>query len=418
MDHGTTLDTRPTLFRMPQTLTLPLLAVLAAAVATQQAPTRFAAAAETAPDEATVGTRSRPFRRAITTILKVDRLGKGNRDAAAAARVLSAAPVDVLPEVLKAMNAANDLARNWLRGVAEAIADKALSEKRPLPKQWLEEFVTDRRNHPRARHLAFELLLRVDPTARERLIPGMIDDPAPEFRREAVARLIAQADHALQAGQTEKAKQQLERALQAATDKDQVEAIVKRLKPLGRTVNLQRHFGFITQWYMIGPFDNRGGVGFAAEYPPERRVDLNAKLNGQLGPVKWTLVRTDDDYGLLDITRLFQNYKGSVMYAYTEFYSPREQDVEFRLATPNAWKLWLNGELLFGREEYHRGTRMDQYRVPARLRRGKNTILLKICQNEQTQDWAQRYQFQFRVVDPTGRAVLSQPPADVSLRRR
>ncbi len=315
------------------------------------------------------------------------------------------------------MNAANDLARNWLRGVAEAIADKAFREKRPLPKQWLEDFVTDRANHPRARRLAYELLLRVDPSARERLIPGMIDDPAPELRRDAVARLIEQADAALQADQTDKARELLEKALQAATDRDQVEALVKRLKPLGRTVDLQRHFGFITQWYMIGPFDNRGGVGFAAEYPPERQVDLNATLNGQLGPVKWTPVRTDDPYGLIDITKLFRNYKGSVMYAYTEFYSPREQTVEFRLATPNAWKLWLNGKLLFGREEYHRGTRMDQYRVSATLQKGKNTILLKICQNEQTQDWAQRYQFQFRVVDPSGRAVLSQPPADLSLRR-
>jgi hypothetical protein len=43
----------------------------------------------------------------------------------------------------------------------------------------------------------------------------------------------------------------------------------------------------------------------------------------------------------------------------------------------------------------------------ARLRAGKNVILLKVCQNEQSEDWAQTWQFQFRVCDATGTAILS-----------
>ncbi|HEX6987399.1 MAG TPA: hypothetical protein VF170_18620, partial [Planctomycetaceae bacterium] len=72
----------------------------------------------------------------------------------------------------------------------------------------------------------------------------------------------------------------------------------------------------------------------------------------------------------------------------------------------NAWKLWVNGEFLFGREEYHRGMELDQYRVPATLKPGRNVILLKILQNEQDDDWAQSYKFRLRVCDPTGVAVL------------
>jgi hypothetical protein len=63
--------------------------------------------------------------------------------------------------------------------------------------------------------------------------------------------------------------------------------------------------------------------------------------------------------------------------------------------------------LVFAREEYHRGMNLDQYRMRGKLKAGKNVILIKICQNEQTEDWAQRWQFQFRVVDATGTAVLS-----------
>ena len=79
--------------------------------------------------------------------------------------------------------------------------------------------------------------------------------------------------------------------------------------------------------------------------------------------------------------------------------------MEFRFGTPNAWKLWLNGELLFGREEYHRGMFYDQYQVRGQLKPGKNVILMKICQNEQKEDWAQDWKIQFRICDPTGRAL-------------
>jgi hypothetical protein len=90
----------------------------------------------------------------------------------------------------------------------------------------------------------------------------------------------------------------------------------------------------------------------------------------------------------------------------TKFNSDKNQTVDLRLGTPNAWKLWVNGELLFAREEYHRGTKLDQYRVAAKLKAGENLILLKVCQNEQNDDWAQKYQFQLRGADPAGSAIL------------
>ena len=51
---------------------------------------------------------------------------------------------------------------------------------------------------------------------------------------------------------------------------------------------------------------------------------------------------------------------------------------------------------------------MDQYSVPVTFKPGKNVILLKLCQNEQTESWAQRYQFQLRIARPSGTGVLSE----------
>jgi hypothetical protein len=55
---------------------------------------------------------------------------------------------------------------------------------------------------------------------------------------------------------------------------------------------------------------------------------------------------------------------------------------------------------------------IDQYRVGAVMQAGRNLILLKICQDEQKPDWAQRYEFQLRVCDANGSGVLSQPAAE------
>ena len=54
---------------------------------------------------------------------------------------------------------------------------------------------------------------------------------------------------------------------------------------------------------------------------------------------------------------------------------------------------------------------IDQYIATGALNEGKNTILLKICQNEQTEAWAQNWQFQLRVCDAVGTAILSQDRA-------
>ncbi len=65
------------------------------------------------------------------------------------------------------------------------------SEARRRPPIWTS--VLDRSQPPRGRRLAYELLLRVDPAAEDRLVPQMLDDPARELRRDAVERVIAEA---------------------------------------------------------------------------------------------------------------------------------------------------------------------------------------------------------------------------------
>ena len=344
----------------------------------------------------------------LRTIQQVGREGRGNVEAQTAMRQLTRADGRVLPEILRAFDEANPLAANWMRGAFETIAERELHAGRTLPTAGMERYVRNRKHNPRARRLAYEWLLKVDKTAADRLIPGMLDDPSPEFRRDAVGRLIKQAKSLNLKSDRRRMISLYRQALTGAVDKDQVQAIVRPLKRLGVTVDLQKHFGFLTRWHLIGPFDNRGGIGFAAVYPPEKELSFTAVYKGQLGKVRWMPATTKNDYGIFDIAKSIKPYKGAVMYAVTNFVATKSQPAQLRLGTPNAWKLWVNGKLLFAREEYHRGMKLDQYQVRVNLKPGRNVILLKICQNEQTQSWAQRYQFQLRVCDFGGRAILPQ----------
>ena len=341
----------------------------------------------------------------LKAVRSVSREGQGNEAAAAAVRTLSAASASDLLQILIGFEGASPLAANYLRNAVESVVDRHLAANKPLPAKQLEAFVLKRSNDPRARRLAFEVLAKVDLTASDRLIPKMLLDPSPEFRRDAVQRLVGEAE-GLGKDSADKAKQVYRKALSGATDSDLVKKISKSLKDLGDEVDLVTHFGFLTDWRIVGPFDNRGFIGFDIAYAPEKELDFVAKLQAKDGEVAWGVITTSDEFGIVDIAKSVAPHKGAVMYLATSYESAANRNVEFRFGTPNAWKLWVNGKFLFGRDEYHRGMAIDQYRVPAKLKAGKNVILLKLCQNEQDDDWAQRYQIQIRVCDPSGVAVL------------
>lgn len=350
----------------------------------------------------------------LKTIRKIGPEGQGNTEAATAWKELSKGSGADLIKILPAFDGANPLAANWLRSAFEAIADREFRATGKLPQADLERFIGETQHDPKARRMAYEWLLKVDAGAADRLIPGMLHDPSTEFRRDAVARLIAAGTKLEADGKTEEVKATFLKAMHGARDEDQIEAIVKSLDKAGVKVDLAKHFGFLLDWQLIGPFDNAEKKGFSVVYAPEMEIKLDGKYAGQKGEVNWAKYTTEEKYGLVDLSKYTAPQKGSVTYAYTVFTSDKDQTVDLRLGTPNAWKLWVNGSFVFGREEYHRGMAIDQYRMRAQLKKGPNQILLKICQNEQTEEWAQRWQYQLRVCDSTGTAILSTTRASTS----
>jgi hypothetical protein len=345
----------------------------------------------------------------LAALSSVDKDGKGHAEAQKAMRELSHASAADLPVLLAALDHATPLGANWIRNAFESVADRELVQKHPLPAAQLEQFVRDKSHQPRSRRLAYEWLVKIDLSAKDRLIPGMLLDPAPDFRRDAVAMKLEQAAKVDPKQDKEKAVRLYREAFTGAIHDDQVKTIAEALGKLGQKVKIADHFAFITRYSVIGPFDNANGKFLEKTYPPEKEIRLDAQYDGKLGKVAWKPLATTNEYGIVDIAKQVSPYKGATMYLFAEFESPQARKLELRLATQNAWKIWLNGQPLFSRNEYHRGSVFDQYRVPAQMRAGHNTILLKLCQDEEKEDWAQTYDIQLRVCDINGSGVRSQP---------
>ncbi len=353
--------------------------------------------------------QAEPWTEPLNQLRQVGPEGAGNAEAAAAWNKLTTLGSEVIVPILGAMEGAGPLSRNWMRTAVETIFERELKAKAILPSEAIKSFLLDRDNEPNARRLAFDLYRQIATDETTALIPGMIDDPSPGLRREAVAQLLAEGRSHLEAGDNEKSLATLGAALDGARDVDQIDAITKLLREkLGQKVDLPKHFGFLSHWHLIGPFDNTDRAGFERVYSPEKEINLNAEYEGkEAKPVKWQEYATPDDYGKVDFNTPYGPLKQVTGYAYTEFNAAEAREAEIRLGCKNAWKVWFNGEFLFGRDEYHRGQRIDQYSLPVKLRQGKNTILVKACQNEQEQDWTVQWEFQLRVCDATGTAILA-----------
>jgi hypothetical protein len=343
----------------------------------------------------------------IDTVRRAGPDGEGSAAAAKAWRQLGLAGISDLPTLLAGMDGASPLARNWLRSAIDRILEQAASTRQPLPTAALDTFLRQLKHDPRARRLAYDLLCQNDPSAPDRYLPGMLDDPSPDLRREAVARVLAQADKLLAADNKAEALPLFRDTLAAAREQSQIDSAARKLRGLGETVDLPARLGMLMTWKLIGPFPNKDRKGMATDYPPEKALDFTAEYDGKTGKVKWVDYISKDDHGLVDLKEALKQHAEVVTYAAAEFLSKDAQEVDIRLGCFTGFKLWVNGKLVLERGDAYTGMTLDHYVTSARLQPGKNVILLKVAQDEAPPQLPAMLRFQLRVCDGSGKAILA-----------
>ena len=335
--------------------------------------------------------------------------GGGSAKARAAWDRLVERGPDALPAILTAMDTPDAVVANWLRlAFDDIVARERKAGGKKIDVDALLSCARDAKRQGRPRRLALDLAEELRPGARKKLLPGWLDDPT--FREDALDDLLARLrlDKELP---KDKYLTALRTGFLASRGPEQAHSFAAQLKERGEAVSVADHMGFLRDWYLVGPFDAQGGKGFATAYPPERKVDLEATLEGK-GGKKLSWIRTtvaESASGripaLVDLRKPLGSADDAVAFAWTAFAVPAERAVEFRGAADDNFTVWVNGVRAFGFEEYQNGVRLDRHRFPIKLRAGVNTVLVKVCQAPASPGGPPNWEFLLRMTDSAGRGV-------------
>src|SRR5262249_61524509 len=135
------------------------------------------------------------------------------------------------------------------------------------------------------------------------------------------------------------AKAALETPSAASRDRDRVDLLAKKLKAGGVAASVPEHFGFVTRFGLVGPFDGPDGKGFSIPYPPETAKAATGTFKGKAdAELKWITAATTDRYGAFDLNKLLGKHKDAVAYALAVVVAEKDTPCEIRVTSPTSVK--------------------------------------------------------------------------------
>ncbi len=164
-----------------------------------------------------------------------------------------------------------------------------------------------------------------------------------------------------------------------------------------KAMKMMQQTGIVAEnvWITLGPFDNTAGIGYNTEYFSEDSTQLDriANFEGVNEQIKWLKFNDDAFDGYIDFS---PRGNWCVSYAWTTITSPDERQVQFRFDSDDQGKMWLNGKEIYANTE-DKTISLDREIIPVTLKAGKNSILVKVCNEEKTSG------FYLRITDTDGK---------------
>ncbi len=215
---------------------------------------------------------------------------------------------------------------------------------------------------------------------------------------EEIVSKIGRYDDLIALSQNIIAQNPRNKILQAYAQGQIVQSYIKQGK-ISQANQEVKKLGMITDWLLIGPFDNTGKSGFKKVYLPEEEIDLQKIYTGKDSiQIKWFQPRKTNLSGFINFDAFLYPRNWSVGYALTYVYSPKERAVIVKVGADDAVKVWLNDQVVIEQDLYRKAV-IDQEIVPVWLGEGRNKILVKVCEKEDS--WG----FYFRITDLEGELI-------------
>ena len=136
---------------------------------------------------------------------------------------------------------------------------------------------------------------------------------------------------------------------------------------------------YITDWWLIGPFDNANRKGIEKVYPPEKEYITDKSYTGRNNQmVSWSQYDgKSDEY--ISLAKLFKPSDEGVVYARRVFNLEKSKLLKIGLGTNDGVKMWVNGKLVH-ENIVGRPALPNEDIVSVQFDKGKNIVLLKIDQ--------------------------------------
>jgi cellulose synthase operon protein C len=157
--------------------------------------------------------------------------------------------------------------------------------------------------------------------------------------------------------------------------------------------------GFITDWRVVGPFDNEGKTGFDRVFEPEAQrmgpIEPGATYPGRERAVTWRRYPDVSQFGYVSFDAVFRPDTNVCAYAESFVTSPRAQALTLWVGGGGAVRAWWNGEKVIEDGTY-RQPNPDRSVHTVSARTGVNRLLVKACTTQST--WG----FYARLADANG----------------
>jgi len=152
-----------------------------------------------------------------------------------------------------------------------------------------------------------------------------------------------------------------------------------RADTIQATLKASGYPDFSGKWHWTGPFDNTDDAGFDTKYPPEKKVDLDAKYVGKgKKEIGWTELKSFPYGTIFNLATLIKPTQDTCVYLYTEIESDDVHLFPLMLGSDDSIVVFLNGQRILS-EQVARPAAANQNRTELKLKPGRNELLIKVC---------------------------------------
>ncbi|OQX68657.1 MAG: hypothetical protein B6A08_08975 [Sorangiineae bacterium NIC37A_2] len=144
--------------------------------------------------------------------------------------------------------------------------------------------------------------------------------------------------------------------------------------------------GYMTDWLLLGPFDNEGKAGFDTAYGPEDELLLpivpGRAYSGKERPIRYRTLPEVFWQGSVNLGSVLRpgNYGCSYLTTFVSVEKPPANAALF-VGAGGAYRVYWNGESVLSDDSY-RGFDFDRRSVGVKVKPGWNRLTVKLCANE------------------------------------